>query len=194
MCYMTPQSTERQTPEKMATLGSAAPSSSRRASHSALRLRAARRLSHHLLAISEDCAPRTFAEQMASIASTCQQSPFGREEQLLSSSRTRRRAPTNWGEPADWHWGFGGVVSPIRHNAARCVNPRVGDVNWANQTIWTGDTSARLWGLVSGCVAQRSRQIEEVITPESRPARSVSHRGNLRTRLHLQSCRLSPSA
>ena len=27
------------------------------------------------------------------------------------------------------------------------MTPRVGDANWANQAIWTGDTSARLWGL-----------------------------------------------
>ena len=49
------------------------------------------------------------------------------------------------------------VVSPSRHNATPCVNPRVVEVSWANQMIWTGDTSARLWGLVSGGYSAQGR-------------------------------------
>ena len=41
-------------------------------------------------------------------------------------------------------------MSARRHNATPCVNPRVVEVNWANQMIWTGDTRAPMV-LVSGC-------------------------------------------
>ena len=73
--------------------------------------------------------------------------PLARNLAASPGCRVTRRCAVHRGGS-----GTDPVVSPSRHNATPCANQRVGEANRANQTSWTGDTSARLWGLMSGCL------------------------------------------